>query len=132
VDNQQIFDKFVVELLHDLLIHFPKKQDYNIDQFTYLASEENRDVFFDSIAFLKDENIIGFSTQVYGGFLSVSLTGKGLALLNSTPSSLSKSITLANRLKDAVESGSREIYSTVLKELLKQATSTLLKKVADE
>lgn len=132
MSNQELFNKFVIVLLDDLQKKFPKKQNYSIGQFEYLDCEENYGVFSGSIDFLKKEHIIDFREQVYGGFVGVSLTGKGLNLLNSTPSSISKSKTLGNQVSDAIKRGTVEAYNSIFKELLKQASSTIVKKILNE
>ena len=50
--------------------------------------------------------------------IMVSLTEKSLTILNCIPSSLGKKTTLAQKLSDAVKSGSKETASEVLRQII--------------
>lgn len=126
------FNKLTITLLSKLYDTFPVEQDVMLSEHDHLDTAENSEIFFSTLKFLNDEGYVSYSTQIYGGFLAVRLTSKGLALLNSTPSSISKTESLISVFKDAVKDGTSQSYKTCIKELTSLSLSSIVKKIADE
>jgi len=113
-NNIYEFNKFVVEYLNKLYNQFPIKKDCMLEDFDSLNNENTSDIFFSTLEFLKNEGFIRFDRQIYGGFIGVVLTGKGLDILNSTPVSISKAGNVASLIKDSIKNGSKEAINSNL------------------
>jgi len=121
-NNIDIFNKFCGDLLARLYETFPVEKDLKITDFEYLDNEELSDIFFSSIKFLKREGFINFSMAFYGGYTSVCLTAKALALLNSVPKSLETNETLGSQLSNVVKEGKSEVIKKVVSEIIRAST----------
>ncbi|MGC1951617.1 MAG: hypothetical protein WA970_03345 [Gammaproteobacteria bacterium] len=130
--NMEKFNEFTTKLLSNLHDTFPVEQDIMITEYRDLDTVENSAIFFSTIKFLEKEGYISHSDQIYGGFLAVCLTLKGLAVLNSKPASISKSETLINKFRRAIKVGTAESYSTCIKELTKLSVSYVSEKITKE
>jgi len=76
----------------------------------------------DTIQFLDKEGFISYEAKVVNeAFYGVTLSSKGLALLNSVPQSLHAKEILACKLKQAVGEGSRELVRAAVEGVLRQA-----------
>lgn len=126
------FNKLTITLLSNLYDSFPVEQDVAISEYDHLDTAENSGIFFSTLKFLNNEGYVSYSTQIYGGFLAVRLTSKGLSLLNSTPSSISKSESLISVFKEAVKEGTSLSYKTCIKELTSLSLSSIAKRIASE
>ncbi len=79
---------------------------------------KNSDIFYDTFKFLSNENYINFQRQVYGGFIGVTLTSKGLSVLNAVPDSLKEKEAFSLSLKNALKNGSEEVLADTMKKLI--------------
>jgi hypothetical protein len=73
------------------------------------------------------EGFIVYSMAVYGGFLMVTLTAKGLSVLNSVPGSLRKKAPLSKRISAALKKGGAGMISVTIQEVLKVSASVAWK-----
>lgn len=117
--DMELFNKFTAHLLGVLFDHFPVEKDIRLEDFECLNNEENLAIFFSSIKFLKREGFINYSNTVYGGFMSVTLTAKGLTVLNSSPKSLETKEPLGKRLSSALQNSGPEILKVTVSEIIK-------------
>lgn len=115
--NMKLFNELSAKVLDSLYEKFPVAMEYKIENFPPLNNEENSDVFFDTFKFLSSENYIKFQRQVYGGFTGVTLTSKGLSILNAVPDSLKEKEALSQSLKNALKNGSEEVIADTMKKL---------------
>jgi hypothetical protein len=130
--NMDLFNMLTLQLFIRLHDSFPVRQNISLREYPELDNSENSKVFFDTIKFLKDEDFIQYSEQVYGGFISISLSNKGLSVLGTIPTSISKTESLIQLFKEAFKKGSSESYSMAVKELTKLAITAAVNKVSNE
>jgi len=131
-NNIELFNLLTLQLLTKLHDSFPVKQNITIGEYQELDNSENSSIFFDTIKFLRKEKFIRYSEQVYGQFVSVSLTNKGLNILGLTPTSISKTESLVQVFKEALKNRSSESCSVAVKELTKLAITTTIKKISND
>ncbi|MDO9080545.1 MAG: hypothetical protein Q7U44_07060 [Desulfuromonadales bacterium] len=122
--NIQGFNILCLGILNHLYDNFPKKvelkpasiceivlpNDLNFEEAfnaSALASE--------TIDFLDAEGLIACGQKVYGGFLNVRLTMKGLAVLNAIPSSLQEKTAKNSSIERIKELFSKAIDSSASK-----------------
>jgi hypothetical protein len=126
--NMELFNQLTVVLLTRLHDNFPVAQNIFIEDYEEFDSEEKQQVFFGTILFLTKENYIANTAQIFGGFLGVSLTSKGLTLLNEKPAAVSKSDSLVELFKDALKDGTAESFKTCVAVLTKAALALSMDK----
>ena len=124
------FNNCVAKVLNSLYENFPVGTDFELEDFSEFNSEEKSDIFFSTVRFLEKEEYIRISHQVYGGFMAVVLTAKGLSLLNLTPDSLDPKNTFQSRIKSGLKNGSEAFVSETIKRLLSEGVGLLLKSVS--
>lgn len=115
-ENIVLFDKCVALILDTLYQSFPIEINIECSNFVEFNTEEKSEVFFSTIHFLKRENFIVFYNSVYGGFIGVVLTTKGLGLLQAVPKSLKEPF--FSQIKKAIKSGSNQLISEVIKQFI--------------
>lgn len=130
--NMELFNELTVHFLAKLYEKFPVEQDIMVKDYPDYDNAQKVDVFFDTIKFLIREHYIHHNAQPYGGFIGVSLTSKGLSVLDSKPASLSKSASLVALFNDALKSGSAESYKTCVKELTNAALNLSIEKITND
>lgn len=114
-------------LIFDLLYqNFPIETHITVDNLPQYIDEESRDNYFATIRFLERERFIRYEKAVYGGFIGVVLTTKGLAVLNVTPDAIKEKETIAKRISNALKNGSKEAVRLVIQEVIKASVSGLL------
>ena len=124
--NMKLFNELSATILSLLFQNFPVAIEFSIEDFQAFNTIENSDVFYDTFKFLSNENYIKFQHQVYGGFIDVTLTSKGLSVLNAIPGSLKEKETLSQSLKHALKNGSEEVLSDTMKKLFAFGTNFLV------
>ena len=82
---------------------FPVKVHISIGDYLEYDNPENSELFFSTIEFLKDEGFIRYDSDIYGGYMGVVLTSKGLAGLNGVVSELDDDKTIGQLIKLAIE-----------------------------
>jgi len=119
----KLFNEFSATILDSLFEKFPAAIEFSIVNFPALNTIENSNVFYDTIKFLSNENYIKFQHQVYGGFIDVTLTSKGLSVLNAIPDSLKEKEAISQSLKNALKNGSEEVLADTMKKLFAFGTN---------
>jgi hypothetical protein len=120
----KLFNELSATILDSLFEKFPVAIEFSIEEFPALKTIENSDVFFNTFKFLSNENYIKFQHQVYGGFIGVTLTSKGLSVLNAIPVSLKEP--LSQSLKNALKKGSEEVLADTMKKIFLFGTNFLV------
>lgn len=115
--NMKIFNECAAKILDSLYDSFPVGKEYKILDFPDLNNANDSDVFFSTVQFLKNENYINYQNQYYGGFSGVTLTSKGLSILNAAPAVLEKKESLSQLIKNALRNGSEAIISDTMKKV---------------
>jgi len=124
--NMKLFNELSATILYSLFEKFPVAIEFSIEDHPDLNTIENSDVFYDTFKFLSNENYIKFQHQVCGGFLDVTLTSKGLSVLNAIPDSLKEKEALWQSLKKALKNGSEEVLADIMKKLFAFGTNFLV------
>lgn len=109
----------VFELLYD---DFPDPVDLGPDHFDLTAKVEGEVVWRDeayqtvlaTVRWLHDEEYIRLAGYSNGVCLAVTLTQKGLTVLNAIPDSLSPTETMGGKIKVALASGSKILVSKAI------------------
>lgn len=86
---------------------FPVKVHISIGDYLEYDHPENSELFFSTIEFLKDEGFIRYDSDIYGGYMGVVLTSKGLAILNAVEDDES----IGRKMVVAVDEGNKEAIS---------------------
>jgi hypothetical protein len=123
-DNMDAFNKYAAIIFDRLYQSFPNQIDLMANEIEEFYPEK-RDVIFSTVKFLKREDFIIFSQQVYGGFTGMVLTSKGLSILNETPEALDKNGTIGSQIRKAVKSGSKQIISDIITQIINSGLSSM-------
>jgi hypothetical protein len=84
----------------------------------YYNSNDSK-IFHSTIKFLNEEKFIRYEKAVYGGYISVVLTSKGLAALRLPMSDiLDDKETIGSKIKSIVNEGSKEGIKTLIRILI--------------
>jgi len=119
--NPEIGNAWTAAILGTLFERWPKRQDFNVMDVStktgvHALESEEEELFDDLILFLEQELYINVGQRSGGNALGVALTGKGYAVLGSTPESLAEP--LGNRLKavatGAATEGGRQAIATAV------------------
>jgi hypothetical protein len=118
--NIEKFEQCSAELLAQLYQSFPVKMHISIRDYAHYDNEDNSGLFFATIEFLNDEKFIRYDSDIYGGYMGVILTSKGLAILNSTqPEIIDDKETIGHKITHAVNENSNDLIKTLINTLLK-------------
>jgi len=128
--NMKLFNELSATILDSVFEKFPVAIEFSIEDFPALNTIENSDVFYDTFKFLSNENYINFQHQIYGGFIDVMLTAKGLSVLNAVPDSLKEKETFSLFLKNALKNGSEEGLAVTMKKLFDFGTHFLINSIS--
>ncbi len=118
--NIEKFEYCSAELLAQLYQSFPVKMHISISDYGHYDNEDNSSLFFSTIEFLNDEKFIRYDSDIYGGYMGVILTSKGLAILNSTlPEITDDKETVGNKIINAVNENSKELIKKLINKFIK-------------
>lgn len=126
----KLFNELSAIILYSVFEKFPVAIEFSIEDFPSFNTVENSDVFYDTFKFLSNENYINFQHQVYGGFIGVTLTSKGLCVLNAVPDSLKEKKSFSLSLKNALKNGSEEVLADTMKKLFAFGTHFLINSIS--
>ena len=123
--NIDVFDSAVAAILAYLYETFPRSVVLNAYALAGESSDEVRDAYADTVAFLQREGFLTYHSRAGSGgmFANVVLTARGLELLRATPSSLQAKVPLGEQLGTAVKSGAKEVAKGLGKMLGQAVTS---------
>ena len=117
--NIDKFEKCSALIFDKLYQSFPIPNDFNIKDFFEFNTEEDSYIFYSTVNFLEKEKLIRYQDAVYGGYIGVTLTARGLAILNSTPKSMVSSESIGSKIIAAVKSGAQEMMKASIREAIK-------------
>jgi len=126
----KLFNELSAIILYSVFEKFPVAIEFSIEDFPSFNTVENSDIFYDTFKFLSNENYINFQHQVYGGFIGVTLTSKGLCVLNAVPDSLKEKKSFSLSLKNALKNGSEEVLADTMKKLFAFGTHFLINSIS--
>jgi hypothetical protein len=101
--KMKLFNELSATILYSLFEKLFVAKYFSIEDFSALNTIENSDVFYDTFKYLSNEKYIKYQRQDYGSFVDVTLTSKGLSVLNAIPDSLKEKETFAQSLKNALK-----------------------------
>lgn len=130
MDNIALFNQYCGKILSVLYGEFPLKMDLKASDFTHktidietLANPKENELFFATIDFLRQENLIVFAKKDNLEYIhQCSLTLKGLNLLNQIPKSLQESY--GSLLKKYVINAGNEAFSVIVSRILEALGKT--------
>jgi hypothetical protein len=126
MSNMDDFNEATALILAKLYEAFPQRQSFEIARIVEGADDNKRINYYDTILFLEREGFIRYEGKVAtDSFSNVTLTSKGLAVLNETPDALKEKIPLGTKLMGVVREGSKEIMRTVVQQIIKGAIGSL-------
>jgi len=120
MENIEKFDKCTAEILVLLYKSFPIVVDIRIEE-DYPEYDNSNDskIFHSTIKFLNEEKFIRYEKAVYGGYIGVVLTSKGLAALRlPMPDILDDKETIGSKIKSILNEGSKEGIKTLIRVLI--------------
>jgi hypothetical protein len=126
-ENVQRFNAFAAHLFSLLYEEFPNPCDIGPDHFFEYADEvegekvwgeHDNQTVSSTVRWLHDEGYIRVTDYSNGLSLGVTLTQKGLSVLNATPDSLHPSETMGAKIKNALADGSKGLVSKVVEQAL--------------
>lgn len=125
-ENIQQFNTNVARVFEILYEEFPDPYNIGPDHFDLTARveeeliwrEEAYQTVLSTIRWLSEEKYIRIQGYSNGLCLGVTLTQKGLAVLNATPDSLHPSETIGAKIKIALADGSKGLVSKAVEQAL--------------
>jgi hypothetical protein len=125
-ENIQQFNTIVARVFEMLYEEFPDPHNICSDHFDLTAKvegaliwrEEAYQTVLSTIRWLSEEKYIRVQSYSNGLCLGVTLTQKGLSVLNATPDSLHPSETVGAKIKNALADGSKGLVSKVVEQAL--------------
>jgi hypothetical protein len=126
LSNMDDFNEATALILAKLYESFPQRQSFEIARLVEGADDNKRLNYLDTILFLAREGFIRYEGIIATDSVkNVTLTLKGLAVLNETPDVLKEKTPLGTKLMGVVGEGSREVVRAVVQEVLKIGISYL-------
>ena len=120
------FNEAVALILAKLYEAFPQRQSFEMANLVKGVDDNKRLNYFDTFLFLEREGFIRYEGRIATDkFTNVTLTSKGLAVLNETPDALKEKIPLGTRLMSVARDGSKEVIRAVVEQIIKGAIGSL-------
>jgi hypothetical protein len=125
MSNMDDFNEATATVLAKLYEAFPQRLTFKVANLVEGADDNKQRNYGDTILFLEREGFIRYEARVTNEYFeAVSLTSKGLAILNSTPDVLKEKTPLGNRLGSVVREGSKELIKAVVEQVIKGTFGT--------
>ena len=123
MSNMDDFNEATVLILAKLYDAFPQRLWFKVADLVEVAADDNKlRNYGDTILFLESEGFILYEynklNEVFDG---VTLTSKGLTVLNYVPDVLKEKTPLGAKLLSVVQEGSKEGIRTVVEQVIKSA-----------
>ena len=122
-ENMEEFNRLaatVLSILHDA---FPHLLVLNANDLYENPNELSLSYIDGTMQFLQSEGFIVFTDSAGDGqiYLGVQLTMKGLGVLNKVPEALGSKETILQKMKVAVKSGSKVLFTEAVKSLISES-----------
>jgi len=124
------FNRGAALVLDKLYTAFPQRVSFRISALDQNADENTIVNYRDTVLFLEREGFIRYGSWANSDppmFEEVTLTSKGLAVLNSEPEILKEKVTLGEKLSAALKAGSIEAIKTLINQVIASTVSGYLK-----
>jgi hypothetical protein len=123
MSNKDEFNRIAALVLETLDEHFPVAVTLTAEGIIDEEDQEAVMVFYYTVQFLSSENLLRFESDIDQAtiFTEMTLTGKGLALLNSVPEFLQEKpevIPFRQKITGALKAGSKETLRMVMNQLI--------------
>ncbi|PSL15109.1 hypothetical protein CLV44_1053 [Marinobacterium halophilum] len=126
MSNISQFNEISALIFPKLYEVFPSKLDLRVSDYPDFDNEESSSIFINTVSFYFDEGYIKYDDQLYGGFFGVRLTSKGFSILNiEAPVKLEIESNLVGAIKDAAETGKKELIKSLVSTVIKYGSSLL-------
>lgn len=120
--NMNAFNEATARILAKLYEGFPRRVSLKVGDLVGSPDQNKEQTYGDTIIFLEREGFLRYETRVGNEhYNDVSLTAKGLAILNSVPASLQEKEPLGCRLTSVLKDGSKELIRTIVEQIIKGA-----------
>lgn len=120
--NIKDFNKFTAMLFERLYDSFPNQIVISIEDMDDGADRETIRTYASTMEFLAIEGFIRYSTTTMSNvYLNVTLTAKGLTILNKIPSVLKEKKTFIEMIKEIAKDGSKTMLHSVIDALLRES-----------
>ena len=120
-NNRDDFNQCVALVFYLLYQKFPQETNITIDELIEAADENMTDNYFATIRFLQREKFIYYQSFNYDTFSGVTLTTKGLNLLD-TLSTLDEETTIAQEISTALQPNSKKSIGAIIQKIIKLAS----------
>jgi hypothetical protein len=117
-NNRDDFNQCMALVFYRLYQKFPQETNLTIDEFIDAADDNTIDNYFATIRFLQREKFIYYQSFNYNTFTGVTLTTKGLKLLD-TLSTLDEETTIAQEISAALQTNSNQSIGAIIKKIIK-------------
>jgi hypothetical protein len=122
MSNMDDFNEATALILAKLYEAFPQRISFKVTDLIEGADANKLRNYGDTILFLTNEGFIRWDTRSSNeSFNHVTLTSKGLTVLNIEPNALQEKISLGTKLMSVVREGSKEVMRTVVQQVIKGA-----------
>jgi hypothetical protein len=122
MSNIDDFNEATAKILAKLYDAFPQRLSFKVASLVEGIDENKLHNYSDTIMFLEREGFIRYESYITNDlFIYVSLTSKGLAILNSIPDALQEKGPLGRKLINSVKDGSQELIKIGVEQLIKGA-----------
>lgn len=126
INNIQLFDCYTAKILAKLYETFPRKQNVFKDTFisdcdSDLELKEKIDFVCDTLRFLKENGFITYKDYLKAdncNFQDMTLTLKGLSILNSEPQSIKSRETIGDKIVETVKNGAFSTAAELTKQVI--------------
>jgi hypothetical protein len=126
MSNIDEFNKATAIILSKIYESFPRRLSVQVG--TLVEDQKDVGLYGDTIMFLVNEGFLTFESrsgnQLFNG---LTLTGKGLSALNSTPDILQETTTLGQKISKAAKEGSKEVLTGLINTLIQSAVTGYIK-----
>lgn len=119
--NIKDFNKFTAMLFERLYNSFPNRVMISIEDMDDSADKETIRTYASTVEFLALEGFIRYRTATMDNvYMDVTLTAKGLTILNKIPSTSKEKKTFIEMIKEIAKDGSKAELRSVIDALLKE------------
>ncbi|NJO16130.1 MAG: hypothetical protein HC877_10355 [Thioploca sp.] len=116
-NNRDDFNQCVALVFDRLYQEFPKETNITVDEFVDSSNEEMTDNYFATIRFLQREGFISYQILNYDTFTGVTLTIKGLKILD-TLSTGDGETTIAQEISIALQQHSKKLIGAIIQKII--------------
>ena len=124
--KMEVFNQAAALILAKLYDEFPTPIHLHISELKDALTDEEAEIFASTLQFLVNEDFVRCGNTIGQGMIvsNVSLTSRGLDVLNSKPEVFSEKVTLGEKIKEVAKSGTKEVIGTAIKAAIEAIVKT--------